>query len=268
VKPQAMKTALSLLLPVAALCLTGSLSAQTGTLDQSETHTNVGWNMGFFDDMQQDIQVGIAGALEGFKIRMASQNVANGLPVAVFVGQGPFPVGTTPDWEGTAYVTSTLGWEWVWVDCSSANLVFDVLDFYTIRVGDGVTPTPGIDLTGNQGWPNTYYLPPFYEQQVLEQLTRLTFETYVVPPAISLAISGTCGGMMTLTATHGSGSYWVVYGDAGSSTVRGVDLLIANPQIATTMGSTFTAFVPASVCGKTVQIVDQLDLSVSNAVTL
>ncbi|MCP4094313.1 MAG: hypothetical protein GY747_12785 [Planctomycetes bacterium] len=263
-----MKKVLSILFPVLALSFAGSATAQTGTLDQSELHTNVAWNMGYFNDMQQDIQVGVAGALEGFKIRMASQNVANGLPVAIFDGPGPHPVGTTPDWQGTAYVTSTLGWEWVWVDCSSANLVFDVYDIFTIRVGDGVNYTSSVDLTGNQGWPNTYYLPPFYEHQNLETLTRLTFETYMVPPTLTLAISGTCGGMMTLTATHGSGSYWVVYGDAGNTTVRGVDLLIANPQIATTMANTFTAYVPASVCGKTVQIVDQLDHSVSNPVIL
>jgi|FLOH01.1.fsa_nt_gi hypothetical protein len=263
-----MKKFFAFLVPALALCAAGSLSAQTGTVDQSELHDNVGWNMGFFTDMQQNIEVGLDGQLEGIKIRMASQNTAVGLPVAIFDGPGPHPAHATPAWSGMAYATQTFGWEWVWVDCSAANLGYHVWDVFTIRIGDGVNVAPGVSLTGNQGWPVYFYQPDFWEEQVLQSLTRLTFETYVLPFTLHLEATGSCGGVMTLDATHGSGNYWIVYGAAGISHPHGIDLQIANPQIATTMGNTFSAFVPAGACGFTLQLVDQLTHQASNPIVL
>jgi len=237
-------------------------------LDQSELHEGVIWNMNYFNDMQQEIRVGLEGKLEGFKIRMSSLNIAVGLPVAIFNGIGPHPLSATPAWTGTAYVTQKSTWEWVFVDCSAANLPYSVFDTFTIRIGDGVNYSPGVSLTGNSGWPNPFYDPPFFESQVARNTDRLTFETYMLPLSLTLTATGSCGGVMTLDVEHGTGSYWIVYGDAGSSTVRGVDLMIANPAIAATMGPSLTTIVPASVCGKTVQVVDRTDYAVSNPVVL
>lgn len=262
-----MNRILNTLLPAAVLCLAGTAQAQSGIVDQSELHDNVGWNMGFFNDMQQDIEVGIAGELQGFRLRMASQNVANGLPVQIFVGPGPH-TSLAPDWSGTAFVTSTFGWEWVYVDCSSAGLHFDVGDIFTIRAGDGVSFTSGVDLTGNSGWPNPFYDQPFYEDQLLRATDRLTFETFVDPDASDLLVTGTCGAQMTFNVTGGSGSYWLVTGNAGSSSPGGIDLAIANPTPRTPMGASIILNVPAAACGLTVQAVDVNYLVASNPVVL
>lgn len=254
------------LLVTAALCLAPITSAQTGIVDVSVTADNVAYNMGFFDDMQQDIQCTTAGVLEGFKIRMATQDINVGLPVAVFLGSGPH-VGT-PVWSGTAFATTQGNWEWVFVDCSAAQIQLDVNDIFVIRVGDAIAPTPGVDFTCNQGWPNPFYNFDFFEQTGVQSLTRMTFETYMLPDPLVLIVTGTCGGAMTFDVTTGSGNYWLVYGSAGSSSPFGIDLDIANPQLATTMGAHISVNVPAGACGLTVQAIDMANFVASNPVVL
>lgn len=255
------------LIPAVALCIAGSATAQSGILDQSELHDNVGYNMDFFNDLQQDIQVGVDGTLEGFKIRMATQNIANGLPVAIGLGMGPHAWGTAA-WTGTAYATQVGNWEWVFVDCSAANLTFNIGDFYTIMIGDQTTYTSGVDLTLNQGWPVAFYPWGWYEDQFLHGTTRQTFETYMLVDPPVLTKSGICGGNMTFDVTNGTGNYWLVYGNAGSSTVFGIDLDISNPALATTMGASLTVVVPGAVCGLTLQAVDMVSRTASNPIVL
>ena len=261
-----MKSILTLI-PAVALCLAGSASAQSGVLDQSETHDNVMYNMEFFNDTQQDIQVGIDGTLEGFKIRMSTQDIANGLPVAIGLGTGPHTWASAA-WTGTAHATQAGNWEWVFVDCSAANLVFNVGDFYTIMIGDQATFSPGVSLTLNQGWPVAFYPWGFYEDQFLQGLTRHTFETFMLIDPPVLAATGTCGASMTFDVSSGTGNYWLVYGSAGSSTVRGIDLAISNPALATTMGASLTVNVPAGACGLTLQAIDMVNMIASNPIVL
>lgn len=254
-------------IPIVALCLAGSASAQSGILDQAERHDNVAYNMGFFNDLQQDIQVGVDGKLEGFKIRMATQNIANGLPVAIGLGIGPHLIASAV-WTGTAFATRSSASEWVFVDCSAANLVFSAGDFYTIMIGDQVNFSPNVDLTANSGWPVAFYPWGYYEDQSLRTYDRLTFETYVLIDPPVLAASGVCGSSMTFDVTNGTGNYWLVYGNAGSSTVFGIDLAMTNPALATTMGASLTVNVPAGACGKTLQAVDMANRIASNPVVL
>jgi len=245
-----------------------SASAQSGVLDQAETHDNVAWNMTFYFDMQQDIRVGVDGTLEGFMIRMASLNMLAGHPVSIFLGPGPHLSSETPAWSGTAFATQAGNWEWVFVDCSSAGINLNVNDVYTIRVGDGIAPTGATDLTGNSGWPTAFYPEPFYETLQYRTTDRLTFETYMLPPLPILSVTGTCGGSMTFDVANGSGSFYLVYGNAGSTVIHGITLDIANPTLATTMSSSLTAVIPVAGCGKTVQVVDTATFGVSNPVVL
>ncbi|MHC4839243.1 MAG: hypothetical protein ACYTF3_13865, partial [Planctomycetota bacterium] len=129
-----MKLFQSLLLAGTLAALTTPAVAQSGTLDQSVTQDNVFWNMGFFNDMQQDVRCGLDGTLEGFSIRMGTQNVAVGLPVAIFLGPGPHIPSDTPVWTGTAFASQTSVPEWVFVDCSSAGIILTANDVFTIRV--------------------------------------------------------------------------------------------------------------------------------------
>ena len=192
--------------PTALLALSAMVApatAQQGVLDQDNTiPSNVAWNMGFFNDFQQQVQVGITGQLVGFKIRMASQNIANGLPVAVFRGSGPFAPTATPDWSGEAFVTRNSQWEEVILDVSAAELRFNSAESFVIRVGDAVNFTPGMDLTGNQGFPNPFYPGLFWENgQTPIGADRLYFQTFVVPCSSgTVAKYGTtCPGAQGLT---------------------------------------------------------------------
>jgi len=246
-----------------------SASAQSGVLDQSETHDNVTWNMNFFYDMQQDIRVGLDGTLEGFKIRMYTPNVLMGFPVAIFNGPGPHLNSETPAWSGTLFAPQANVFLWAFVDCSSAGINLSVNDVYTIRIGDGfATGATATDLTGNSGWPTAFYPEPFYETLQYQSLARLSFETYMLPTPPSLTVTGTCPGAITFDVANGTGNYWLVYGDAGSSVVRGITLAINNPALATTMTSSLTAVVPPAACGKTVQVVDMVNMVASNPVVL
>ncbi|MHC4380457.1 MAG: hypothetical protein ACYSU1_05140, partial [Planctomycetota bacterium] len=83
-----MNRILNHLLPVVALCVASSAQAQSGVLDQSETHDNVIWGMQYFNNMQQDIRVGIDGELAGFEIQMLTTDVNVGLPFAIWDGPG------------------------------------------------------------------------------------------------------------------------------------------------------------------------------------
>ncbi len=166
---------------LAACLLSSSATAQTGVLDQDNTaNNNVAWNMGFFNDHQQDVAVGLTGQLVGFKIRMASRATSVGLPLAIFLGPGPHAPMDVPVWTGTAFVTITNAWEEVYVDVSIAGLFFNAGDLFVIRCGDAQTVQSGVDLTGNSGWPNAYYTPVFYETGNLRRLDRLYFQTFVL----------------------------------------------------------------------------------------
>jgi hypothetical protein len=264
-----MKLFQSLLLVGALAALSTPAVAQSGTLDQSVTQDNVFWNMGFFNDMQQDVRCGIDGTLQGFSIRMWTQNAAVGLPVAVFTGHpGPHLPSDTPAWSGTAFASQAGVREWVYVDCSSAGINLAANDVFTIRVGDAVNYTSGVDLTGNSGWPNAFYPEAFYEDLNFRTLDRLTFQTWMMPTPPLLTVTGACPGAVTFDVSNGTGNYYLIYGDAGSSTVRGVDLQIANPQLAATMAAQLNAVVPAAACGKTVQVVDMAYLVASTAIVL
>lgn len=254
------------ILLAAALCLTPSLSAQNGVLDQAVEQDNVFYNMAFFNDFQQNVEVGISGDLQGIEIQMSTTDISVGMAVSVFLGPGPHA--STPAWTGTAYNTSVGVTEWVYVDCSSAGLNFNAGDIFTIRIGDTSILTPEISLVGNSGWPNPNYPHDFWEALSLRTLDRMTFRTYVEPPAPVLSATGVCGGSMTFDVTSGTGNYWLVYGNAGSSVVFGVDLAIDNPQLATTMGAQLIANVPAGACGKTVQAVDMQYMIASNPIVL
>lgn len=262
-----MNRVLNALLPVVALCVTPSAYAQSGVLDQSETHDNVIWGMQFFNNMQQDILVGIDGTLAGFEIQMLTTDVNEGLPVAIWSGTGPHL--TPPLWTGTVYASQPFVREWVYADCSSAGLQFVAGEIFTIRVGDGLTfSSVPIDLVGNSGWPNPYYAGFFWIDFGYRNTDRLTFKTYMeVDPSV-LTVSGTCGASMTFDVANGTGTYWLVYGNAGSSSPFGIDLDIDNPTLATTMGTTLTVNVPAAACGKTVQAVDTTYRIASNPIVL
>lgn len=185
--------------------LTASATAQFGVLDQDNTvRDNVSWNMGYFADHQQEVPVTIGGQLTGFTIRLASQNLSQGLPVALFLGLGPHPVTATPLWTGTAHVTITNLLQTVFVDTSAANLIVQPNDVLVIRCGDGMTPTAGVDLVGNSGWPNPFYTPSFYESGVLRSLDRLYFQSFVLPCGTAAVATygrgcvGTAGRIPTL----------------------------------------------------------------------
>lgn len=167
------------------LALAAPASAQTGVVDQDNTlKDNVGWNMGYFKDMQQDVKVGITGQMEGFLIRMGSDNAALGLPVAIFAGYGPHAPTATPLWSGTAYAPyASFSYHNVFVDVSPANLFFNQGDVFTIRVGDGVNVSPGRSLVGNEGFSTVfypYYTEAFHEDQVAQNSIRLHFRTWVI----------------------------------------------------------------------------------------
>lgn len=260
-----MKRILSLF--AAGVLAVGAASAQTGVVDQSVLQDNVAWGTAFFPDMQQDVRVGIDGTLEGFKIRIAAHAIGVGQSVAIFVGPGPHLPSAVPAWTGTVFASSLFNWEWVFADCSSANLIFNAGDVFTIRVGDGFVGVPG-DLTGNSGWPTAFYAEPFYEDLGSRSLDRLTFETFMTITPPTLSVTGTCPGSVTFDVINGSGNYYLVYGNAGSSTVFGITLDIANPALATTMTSTLNAVVPSAACGKTVQAVDMSTFIPSNSVVL
>jgi len=251
----------------AGVLAVGAASAQTGVVDQSVTQDNVGWNMAFYFDMQQDVRVGVDGTLEGFKLRIATVTLGAGQPVSIFVGPGPHLPSAVPAWSGMVFANSLFNWEWVFADCSSAGLNFNAGDVFTIRVGDGIAPSGG-DLTGNSGWPTAFYAEPFYEGLSYENLARLTFETFMLPTPPTLSVTGACPGSVTFDVINGSGNYYLVYGNAGSSTVFGITLAIANPALATTMTSTLNAVVPSAACGKTVQAVDMSTFVPSNAIVL
>lgn len=260
-----MKRILSLV--AAGALAVGAAPAQTGIVDVSVLQDNVGWNMAFFFDMQQDVRVETEGTLEGFSLRIATSAIGVGQPVSIFLGVGPHLPSAVPAWSGMVFASSVFNWEWVFADCSAAGLNFAVGDVFTIRVGDGVVASGG-DLTGNSGFPNPFYIEPFYEDLGFRNTDRLTFETFVLPTPPTLSVTGTCPGSVTFDVTNGTGNYFLVYGAAGSSTVRGVTLAIANPALATTMGATLSAVVPPAACGKTVQAVDMVNLVASNAVVL
>ena len=170
-------------LPALLIALSApELPGQAGQLDQDNTiRDNLSWNMGFFNDHQQDVNVGIAGQLTGFTLRMATQNVANGLPVAVFAGPGPHAPSATPLFSTTVFATIRNAWQEVLVDTSSAGLRFQVGDVFVIRCGDATTFSQGVDLTGNSGWPTPFYVPLFYEDGTLRTLDRLYFRSYMLP---------------------------------------------------------------------------------------
>lgn len=175
-RTQSIFTTATLILAVAA-----GAAAQTGTLDQDNTaNKNLTWNMAFFPDLQQEVRVGVAGQLEGFVIRMASQNVSVGLPVALFAGGGPHAPSTAPLWSGTAFAATPGSLQIVFVDVTSAPLFFNAGDLFTIRVGNGSTGVSGTDLSGNSGFPSPYYPENFYEAGASKVLDRLYFQSYVV----------------------------------------------------------------------------------------
>ncbi len=183
-----------------SLALAGAASAQTGIIDQSNTaNDNVGWNMGFYYDMQQQIPITTTGQLEGFKIKIAADTFNKGLPVAIFFGPGPFPPTATPLWSGTATPWYPGGYKETFVDLSLASLYFNAGDVITLRVGDGVAPVPGTSLVGNAGLNSPYYPQPFYEQGVQALFNEaLWFELWffgcagsAVPYGLGCAGSGT-----------------------------------------------------------------------------
>ncbi|MBT4466201.1 MAG: hypothetical protein HOD03_05910 [Planctomycetes bacterium] len=252
---------------VAAMCATSSAFSQSTVLDQSETHDNVVWGMQYYSDMQQDVKVGVDGTLAGFEIQILTTDVTVGLPVAIWDSAGPHV--TSPLWSGIVYASQAGAREWVYADCSAAAIQLIGGDVITIRVGDGLTFTSvPFDLVGNSGWPNAYYAEPFYIDLNYRNTDRLTFKTYMDVPTPALTATGTCGGSMTFNVANGTGNFWLIYGNAGQSTVFGIDLQIANPALATTMGSSLTVNVPAGACGKTLQAVDMVYLIPSNPIVL
>lgn len=186
---------------------TGLASAQTGTLDQDNTqNNNLTWNMTFFQDLQQDVQVTIPGQLEGFQVRVWSNAVGNSLPVSVYLGPGPHVSPVLPAWTGAAVATAT-GFHEVFCDTTSANLLFNAGDVFTIRVGDTTVTTSGIDLSGNAGWPNPYYVPSFYEDGNFKSLDRLYFRSYMLacPNPPTTFGQGCAGFLGTVPSLSGGG---------------------------------------------------------------
>ncbi len=162
------------------LATAGATTAQTGVVDQDNTAPdNVGWNMGFFYDFQQDVRVATAGQLEGFTIRMATQTAGVGLPVALFLGPGPHPPTETPVWSSTAHVYPG-GYKTAFIDVTTTALVFNAGDVFTIRVGDGLTPVMGTSLVGNEGLSSPFYPENFFDAGVSQSNQRLYFRTYVI----------------------------------------------------------------------------------------
>jgi len=186
--------------------------------------------------------------------------------VAIYNGLSPHT--GPPLWSGTAFASAQGVTEWVFVDCSSANLQYNVNDVFVIQVGDFLNFTPGVDLILNSGWPNPFYIEDFHEAGNPQNLTRLTFETYMLVDPPVLTVTGAAGGFVTFDVAGGNGNFWLVYGQAGSSTVRGVDLDMVNPALGATMGTSLNVNVPAGAAGLTVQAIDMQWMLASNPVVL
>jgi hypothetical protein len=101
------------------------------------------------------------------------------------------------------------------------------------------------------------------------------------PPPFSLAKSGTCPGLMTLSTTNGtaSSSVAILYGNAGSFTkpsgaCAGITLGISSPNLGAMLGAngsgaaSLSFNTSAAFCGKTVQAVDVASCTASNTITL
>lgn len=186
-----------LALSCAAALAAAPLAGQIGTVDQDNTsHDNVGWNMGVLDDLQQELAVGLSGQLVGFTLKLSSQNLSQGLPLALFRGTGPHAPNAVPLWTGIAYAPSAAFSREVYVDCSSAALLVTPSDVLTLRCGDAVAPTPGVSLTGNYGINAPFYTPFFYEQGRFEFLYRLWFRSHVLtcPSGIISRYGAGCPG--------------------------------------------------------------------------
>lgn len=168
-------------LSVLSLALAGSASAQTGVIDQANTaNDNVGYNMGFYYDMQQVIPITTTGQMEGFKINIAADTFNKGIPVALFAGQGPFPASHQPLWSGIATPWYPGGYKETFVDLTLAGLFFNAGEYITIRIGDGVSPVAGTSLVANAALGGPYYgAGAFYEQGVAASFGEaLWFETW------------------------------------------------------------------------------------------
>ena len=163
-------------------------AAQTGTLDQvspaplsatSATFTTIHslvW--------QQQVRAGIAGELEGVALT-ADGPVGGTLSVRIRRGAG---WNTTPVvFAGTLVKTTSAAHERVFVDASSAHLVFAVDERFVIEIEgvDGSTPARGSYVPPASG-PPLYSEPLFFLGPGCYQDCgrRIAFETWVLADAI------------------------------------------------------------------------------------
>lgn len=135
--------------------LLGSVSAQTGTLDQVSPNPGSGQSAWFNGDAtsltwQCEVITGIAGQLEGVTISTTAGSVGQTVALRLRVGAG---WNTSPAAFTTTVVKAQAGAEDTFVDMTASNIMLNVGDLYVIELqglgtGTGLsgsyTPPPGI----------------------------------------------------------------------------------------------------------------------------
>ena len=144
------KSSLIALLSVFA-CFSSRALAQTGTLDQASPFS-IGGGSALFNAenlnirWQQQVRVGIAGKLEGFKLRF--DGVPGGVTtVHMRLGNG---WSTSPICFQTWVTKSTVGQQTVFVDTTAANISLAVGATFVIELyGSGSASNPSILSVGS-----------------------------------------------------------------------------------------------------------------------
>lgn len=273
-----MKTCAAL---VAALSLTSAALAQTGTMDQSSPNEFVVFTNG--QTWQQEIKVGIAGQLEGFKLDFWAGTTANtSVQIRLFSSGTACNPGSLV-WSDTYTVTQTGVVQSKFYDVTSLNLNYNVGDVFLLefipsgRNGEATfmgnnNKYAGGSMCGN-GFP---YAPG-----------DAAFTTYMDPgsgiqPVIT--ITGSCPGNVTVNVTNATPNRQValLFGLNMGGTVIPPSFACAGTQLGITSqvqlvnnrnadangNVTFSGAAPASACGRYLQVLDVTTCNTSNVIQI
>lgn len=223
-------------------------------------------------DLAQSFQQSAAGNINGAGVYMDVYGYPETLTISLWDALPNAGGNLLASGTGTASPSSWFNVSWACVDVTAGAT-------YYLVFSSPVSMCYGGDLYNGYPYGQMYANPGFGSFPNYDY----TFRTFncCSGGGPSLAKTGTCPGPLTLEASNctPSGRVAFLYGNAGNSSkpsglCAGTTLAISNPTLAivrrTDMsGAAAVSFnAPPGVCGMTVQIVDVVTCTPSNAITL
>ena len=191
----------ALLLAVA----TAPLSAQTGVLDQQSPYFFNGMDLSSATgaSWQQQIEVGVAGRLEGITFEVSSSVPGDVATVHLYTGTGPHQPGSTPVYTGQVVAAGPTA-AMDFVDMSAAGVNLAVGDMVVVEI---VADSQAMKISFNSAFFQAIYPQPAFAQQpgglfTSVAIERIAFDSYMLVGLPSLAVNGSCPGPATLVATN------------------------------------------------------------------